>query len=133
MADPETAKSTQDGPGAGHDQSDPAGPQARTSPSTVKQEPEVAGTAAAASNGKVGDGSGPAEICVVIGGSRNAQAQGTASTPGFSTFDSLSLIFLYIFFFPSKSHSSGPSFSGCVKVLFCLELLLSWFNFFQTG
>uniref|UniRef100_A0A3B3RQG7 Zinc finger protein 618 n=1 Tax=Paramormyrops kingsleyae TaxID=1676925 RepID=A0A3B3RQG7_9TELE len=47
-----------------------------TSPSTVKQEPEVSG-AAAASNGKVGDSSGPAEICVVIGGSRNAQAQGS--------------------------------------------------------
>ncbi|XP_048876460.1 LOW QUALITY PROTEIN: zinc finger protein 618 [Brienomyrus brachyistius] len=77
MADPETAKSTQDGPGAGRDQSDPAGPQAGTSPSTVKQEPEVGATAATASNGKVGDSSGPAEICVVIGGSRNAQAQGS--------------------------------------------------------
>ncbi|XP_028830303.1 zinc finger protein 618 isoform X3 [Denticeps clupeoides] len=67
--------SAQEVPNPGLDQGESAVSQdtPTPSPSAVKTEPG----ATTASNGKVGEDSGPAEICVVIGGSRNSHAQGS--------------------------------------------------------
>ncbi|XP_030641156.1 zinc finger protein 618 [Chanos chanos] len=68
--------SAQEVPNPSQEQADAALSPEPPSPSAVKTEPGTA-TAAAASNGKVSDGGTPAEICVVIGGSRNSQTQGS--------------------------------------------------------
>ncbi|XP_018595860.1 zinc finger protein 618-like isoform X1 [Scleropages formosus] len=74
--DLEGAMSTRDAPGAAQDQVEAGAPKSTTSPPAGQQESDQAASTAA-SNGKVGESGAPAEICVVIGGSRNAQTQGS--------------------------------------------------------